>query len=71
MSDIVVLDRGSVLLKDSDRTRPGEKEVDTVPTTHPYGSITDDDWVCSRCGANLTGCGLCIGMRVSVVRVRR
>jgi hypothetical protein len=45
-------------------------EKERVPELYPFGSITDGDWVCGRCGETITGCAICAGEIVSVVRVR-
>jgi len=47
-----------------------KKEPDRVPERYPYGSITDGDWVCGRCGETITGCILCAGEVVNVVRAK-
>lgn len=46
------------------------KNLQDVPYEHPYGSITDDEWICARCHMAITGCALCAGMKV-VLRKRR
>lgn len=48
-----------------------EKPDRRVPEEPPYGSITDGDHVCTRCGRELMGCSLCAGMVVSVRKVHR
>lgn len=47
-----------------------DKEMpdDIVPMRHPYGSITDGDWMCGRCGGTITGCSLCAGEKRFLVR---
>ena len=47
-----------------------EEEDDTVPTSHPYGSITDGEWHCGRCGEDMTGCAFCAGMKRMVFQGR-
>jgi len=34
---------------------------DRVPTTAPYGGITDGSVYCTRCGEERTGCSMCAG----------
>lgn len=46
-------------------------EKDRVPNKHPFGSPTDDEHVCSRCRAHSTGCALCAGELVSLIRLRQ
>ena len=48
-----------------------DDENDTVPTTYPFGSITDGLWHCTRCGEDRTGCDLCAGMDVQLRRSKR
>jgi hypothetical protein len=50
-----------------DRTTRNEKGV--VPQSYPYGSITDGDWLCTRCLEPITGCALCAGEAVSVTHI--
>jgi hypothetical protein len=40
-----------------------------VPYNYPYGSITDGDWGCSLCREPLTGCALCAGETIEIVRL--
>lgn len=42
-----------------------------VPFVPPYGSITPEDIVCTRCGESKTGCSICAGHLVEVVKVYR
>jgi hypothetical protein len=50
-------------------TLPGKSQkTEIVPVAHPYGGITDGTWVCSRCGESITGCMLCAGEAVSLVK---
>lgn len=46
------------------------KEELLVPLDPPYGSITDGDWICTRCGEPKVGCYLCAGMTISVRQIR-
>ena len=39
-----------------------------VPLSYPYGSITDGTYKCSRCGMDLTGCALCAGQRIHLIK---
>lgn len=57
---MIILDNGK-----DDRKR------ELVPTSPPFGSITDADWKCGRCGDNLTGCALCAGEPIYVVPYER
>jgi hypothetical protein len=41
-----------------------------VPERPPYGSITDGSYVCSRCGEAITGCFLCAGEPIALIRNR-
>lgn len=41
-----------------------------VPEEPPYGSITDLDYCCGRCGNQLTGCSLCAGLKIHVIRIK-
>ncbi len=47
-----------------------QQPVQYVPDKHPFGSVTDGDWVCGRCREAITGCALCAGEVVHVVRVK-
>lgn len=48
-----------------------QKQVDRVPEYPPFGSITDGEWICARCGESRTGCALCAGEIRHVVKYRR
>lgn len=48
-----------------------KQNTDRVPQTHTYGSVTDGEWVCGRCGDFLTGCALCAGEVRHVVPVNK
>jgi len=46
-----------------------DREPAMVPVVYPFGSITDGSCVCSRCGQTLTGCYLCAGEVMSLIRL--
>lgn len=51
-----------------DNTKP---EPPRVPTTYPYGSITDGTRVCIRCLEPVTGCALCAGEYIHLKEIWR
>jgi len=47
-----------------------EMKKEHVPEKYPFGGITDGTYVCGRCGESVTGCALCAGELVSLVKAK-